>query len=97
MLQELTALLSASAKETGVELLNTPAEVAEYALQRSQYLATLQGQVGFEHAVVAERDAIVLFAGLSVVNKADAAQAKFIGVIQGAISIASIALTKGVG
>lgn len=95
MLNDLEQLLESAVKDTGVELSNTTAEVAQYTLQRSEFLATVVGQPGYQLAVIAERDNVALFAGLNFVAKADAAQQRFIGVIQGALAIAATAITKG--
>jgi len=85
-------LLSTSAEELGLELEGTARDLAVYAAERTAYLSTLVGQPGFEQAVVAERANVALRAGIAAIDSADAAQSRFLGVIQGALSIGAKAL-----
>ncbi len=85
-------LLEEAAKSTGVELVNGAKEVAAYAAQRAAVLATLVGRPGYQQAVIAERDNVALFAGVSGVDKADAGQQRLIGIIQGALALGAKAL-----
>lgn len=95
MKQELKNVLDAAIKETGVAVKADSAELAAYAAQRAAILATLIGQPGYELAVIAERDNVVLKAGIAAVGQADAAQARLIGVIQGALGISAQIIAGG--
>lgn len=89
---DLEHLLETAVRETGVELTQGSKEVATYAAQRAVFLAGLVGRPGYQQAVIAERDNVALFAGISGVNAADGAQQKLIGVIQGALALGARAL-----
>lgn len=86
---DLKALFEDAIAETGVSLQVGAAELAAYAAERSAHLATLVGDPGFMLAVRAERDAVSLRAGITAVQQADAADARIVGVIQGALSFAA--------
>lgn len=85
-------LLIDSLTETGLSLRAGLDSVAQYAAARATYLATLVGQPGFELAVRAERDSVAIFAGLVATQEARAADARVIGVIQGALLFGAKAL-----
>lgn len=85
-------LLKNSAEELGLEIKGGAKALAAYAAERTSYLSLLVGQPGFEQAVVAERANVALRAGILAIDTADAAQSRFIGVIQGALSIGAKAL-----
>lgn len=70
-------------KQTGADLAALPAEVAAYAAQRGAHLATYGQVPGFLRAVEAEADSVWLFATRRAMNKADAADARVWGLIQG--------------
>lgn len=84
---KIKAALEAALRETGVQLLHSTADVAIYTAQRAAHLSTIVGQEGFDEALQAERDAVCLFAGVSAVKEADAADARIVGLIQGALAI----------
>lgn len=88
----LSDLLEESAKELGLEIKGGAQALAVYAAERTSYLSLLVGQPGFEQAVVAERANVALRAGIAAIDTADAAQSRFLGVIQGALSIGAKAL-----
>lgn len=87
--EDLKALFQDAIEETGVSLQVGAAELAAYAAERSAHLATLVSDPGFQLAVRAERDAVALRAGITAVQQADAADARIVGVIQGALSFAA--------
>lgn len=89
-------LLSSSAEELGLAIEGNTRELAAYAAERTAYLSLLVGQPGFEQAVVAERANVALRAGIAAIDTADVAQSRFLGVIQGALSIGAKALAAGV-
>ena len=85
----LQALFQDAIEETGVGLQIGVAELATYAAERSAHLATLVSDPDFQLAVRAERDAVALKAGITAVQQADVADARIVGVIQGALSFAA--------
>ncbi len=87
--QDLATLFRDVADETGVILRVGADELAAYAAERSANLATLVGSVNFERAVRIERDSVALKAGIIAVQNADQADARLVGVIQGALSFAA--------
>jgi hypothetical protein len=86
---EFNGWLAQAITATGASLKRSAAEVALYTAQRAAHLATLAGQPGFEEAVIAERDAVALFAGVKLVEEADAADARFHGLIEGVLAVAA--------
>lgn len=84
--REFLNLITAVAKETGRSLKVAAGEVAEYAAQRASHLATIIDEPGFAEAVIAERDAVMLFAGMEVVDEADAIDERWIGAIHAGLS-----------
>lgn len=79
--------IEASLRETGGSLKRTSAEVATYTAQRAAHLATIVGQAGHAEAVIAERDAVCLFAGIAATREADAADQRVVGLIHGALAL----------
>ncbi len=84
---QFTAALDTALRETGLQLEKSAHEVAVYAALRSVQLTKAVGQKGFQEAVVAERDAVALYAGIQAVNNADAADARILGLIHGALAM----------
>lgn len=89
--EEFERLMRDVAKETGRDI-NNLRDVALYAQERATHLSLLVGQPGFEEAVRAERDNVALRGGISVVQLADAVDARIVGAIQGVLSIGARAL-----
>ena len=87
--QEFTDLIEQAAKDSGIELRAAAREVGVYAASRAAYLAGLVGQAGYDLAWRAETDNVALFAGIRAVREADSKQARFIGVLQGALWMAA--------
>lgn len=78
--------------ETGASLQMGVTELAAFAAERSVYLATLIDDPGFNRALRAERDAVVLEAGITAVQQADRIDRtaeRFIGLIQGGLALAA--------
>ena len=92
--EDFKSLIRGVIERSGASLTNSAADVAEYAAGRSAYLATLVGQPGFEEAVVAERQSVMLHAGIAAVNEADQIDAALAGVIEGALGMASRSLAR---
>lgn len=85
-------LLAGAAQEHGVTLKETPRALALYMTERAYHLASIAEQPGIELAVIAERDAVGLRAGLSAHDAARAGDGWLLGVIQGALAVAMRAL-----
>lgn len=83
----LKGALDAAVRETGAMLRKSSADVAAYTAQRAAHLMTIEGQAGFQEAVIAERDAVLTFAGMSTVRGADAADSHIVGLIHGALAV----------
>lgn len=90
--QDLKSLFESAIAETGIDLQQSAHDVALYTSQRMAHLALIVGLPGYEEALVAERDNVALFAGISAVNSADAADQRIIGIIQGALAIGAKAI-----
>ncbi len=91
-LNEFKTLLSDALSETGASLQGDLHEVALYANERAAHLSTLVGQAGFEHAVRAERDNVMLKAAVVATEQADAVDQRIVGLVQGALAIGAKAL-----
>ena len=78
--------------ESGVKLAGDAADVAKYAAERAAYLATLKGKKGFSDAVLAERDAVALKAGIVAKRSASVMEQRLIGALTGALRIAALAI-----
>lgn len=74
------------------ELRGNLAELVTYTAERAAYLSTLVGQKGYQEAVLAERDAVALKAGILSVKTADAADARLIGMIHVILGLGAKAL-----
>ncbi len=81
-MNQFEALLAALLEGTGQDLSQSGSDIAAYAAERTAILALLVGQVGFEQAVIVERDNVALFAGLQVVSNADGLRDRILGAIQ---------------
>ena len=85
MKEDIKAMLRQALDELGGEIQGTLDEVADYAASRAEHLATIVGEPGFDQAVLAERDAVALKAGLSVAKDARALDQRLVGLFQGAL------------
>ena len=85
---QLRGALDAAIRETGANLQHSTADVAAYAATRAAHLAAITSEPGFQEAVIAERDAVLLFAGVSAARSADAVDARIVGLIHGALAVA---------
>lgn len=83
------AIIEQAVRDTGVSLKTSTKELALYADDQAARLLSLVGQAGYDEAVIAARDNVVLRAGIASVDQADALQARFIGVLQGALGMAA--------
>lgn len=83
----LKSMLDQFVKETGATAEKSTADIATYTVQRSAHLTSGVNQPGFEEAVRAEYNNVKLFSGISVTHNADAADARFFGLITGAMAM----------
>jgi len=86
---QIVGLIEAAAARLGRTLGEDAAELGSYAADRARHLAGLVGQAGFEEALLAERDAVILKAGLLAIAAGDAADAELAGIIGGALGMAA--------
>jgi len=89
---QLVALLKEQAAEAGTTLSHDLKTVAAYASERVRHLTSIAAEPGFRLAVIAERDSIALMAAGRAIDQADATDARLIGIIDGALTIAVGAL-----
>lgn len=68
------------------------AELAAYAAERAAHLTTLVGLKGFEAAVIAERDAVALRAGIETHRQAAEVDQRLLGVIHAGLLFGAKAL-----
>lgn len=85
-------LLDAAVKETGAKLKEAPAVLAGYMAERAAHLSTISHEPGFEKAVRAERNNVALRAGIEAHNTASLMDHQLLGLIQGALRVAAVAL-----
>ena len=85
LIQQVIAVLAESGRELG----DTSESVANYARGRAIYLSTLTDDPGFALAVRAEQDNVLLYAGIALVDEADAADARIKGLLEGVLSVAA--------
>ncbi len=83
----LKSMLDQFVKETGATAKRSTADIATFTVQRSAHLTAGVGQPGFEEAVKAEYDNVKLFSGISLTHNADAGDARFFGLITGALAM----------
>lgn len=95
MKNQLEGLLCAAVNDTGLELKKAKDEVAVYMAERTAHLAQIVGLDGFDLAVIAERDNVAMFAGLSAVAQSDAIKDRVLGILQGALWMGAHALSGG--
>lgn len=82
---QLIASLTDQLKQTGKQFAVAAEEVASYTVERAQHLTTLAGDPNFNEALIAERDAVALKAGIAAVDNADTTDAKIVAFIQGVL------------
>lgn len=85
-------LLEAAVHETGARLKEAPAALAAYMSQRAEHLSLIAHEPGFDQAVIAERNNVALRAGLEASAQASQLDWQILGMIQGALRVAAVAL-----
>lgn len=83
--RDVQTLLRDSLRELQADLQLDLADLATYTAQRTAHLSTIAGLPGFDEAVIAERDAIALRAGINAVNAADKVDSRLIGLLHGVL------------
>lgn len=89
---ELLGVLKDVVEETGKELREGAEELAEFAAERSAHLAALVGDPEFAQAVKIERNSVAIRAGLVATAEAEAADARIVGAIHGALRVVAGAI-----
>lgn len=92
--EDLVGLIVDQAREVGQAVADDLDAVALYASQRADHLSLVlaSGEPGFEDALVAERDNVVLRAAVASVERADDLDSRILTVASRAIRIAATAL-----
>jgi hypothetical protein len=88
MHDEVADFVVAAAQRLGRQVQADSAELRDYVANIMQMLASALGEPGYDEALVAARDSVALFAGLQIVDSADAGDRELLGSIGGALSIA---------
>lgn len=88
---QLESLIADALKETGATAQLSAKEMVVEAQASAMRLSAAIGQPGYDEALRAERDVLALKAGLKLVAQADAADARVVGIIQGAIGLLAVA------
>lgn len=82
-------LIAGEAAAVGKQISANLDEVRAYAAERMLHLSTIVGERGYEEALVAERDSVLLRLGIAAVNSADAADQRIIGAVAGALALSA--------
>lgn len=90
--QDFIDLLKRNAAEVGLELKGDLQAIADYAAARAQHLSESVGEPGFDEALVAERDNVILFSASTAIDRADAVDARILGLVEGALAMGARAL-----
>lgn len=91
---DIVALIADQASQIGTGITNELDAVAQYAAARADHLALLlqNGEPGFDQALLAERDNVVLKAASGAVARADDLDARILAVAANGLRIAAVAL-----
>lgn len=92
IIEQFEALLGDVVDETKVDLKETKADVAQYMHARSLHLAGVVNDPGFSRALRAERNNVVMYAGLQIGDDVDSLQERVVGAIGAAMRIAASVL-----
>lgn len=94
-LDDFMGVLEDTLKETGRELRVSVADLRQRAGEQMALLALAAGEPGYERAVVAARDNVLLLAGIEAVEHADAVDSRIIGVVQAGLFMGARVLAAG--
>lgn len=89
---DLVALIVDEARAVGVEVRADLEDAKAYAAERAEALAAAVGEPGFDEAILAERDNVVLRVAVASVDRADAVDARVLSTAAGALRLAAVAL-----
>lgn len=81
--------------ETGVDLQHSVAEIGARAAERGVHLASIANEPGYAEAVIAERDALAIYAGIEAVERADSADEKARAMAMGILHVWILAAVGG--
>ncbi len=87
--KDLADLVQQAGKDAGLDLRTSAADVAAYAEKRVAHLRLAVGEPGFDRALKAEADNVLMYALEKSIDSADANDARLWGLIAGALSIAA--------
>lgn len=90
--EEFKSLFNDAIVDAGSSLNTTSEELAAFAAERTNHLANIVGDPGFEEALRAETDNVFIQASIIIVERADALDAKIQGLIAATLRIGAKAL-----
>lgn len=85
-------VLDAFVSETGRDLRLGTRELAQLAVAAQERLALAVGEPGFDGALIRERDALAIRAGIASVAQADALDGRLIGIIHAVLTLGVAAI-----
>ncbi len=94
--EDIIGLIRQNAVEAGVDLAESLTEATAYAAERAEHLASIVGEIGFEEAVQAERDSVLLRATSDAIQSADQIDARLLGIVEGAMTLGARAIAVAV-
>ena len=91
---DIVSLITSQAEQVGQAIVDEIDAVAQYASERADHLSLIlaSGEPGFDEALVAERDNVVLRAAVGAVTNADDLDGRILSVAAQGLRIAAIAL-----
>ena len=92
---QFAALLKSQGVAARDDLVLAADRVADYAVEQSAQLVPLVADAGFMLAVTAAAQNVLMKAGLNLTAQADAADARFVGLLEGGLAIGARALAAG--
>lgn len=93
--EEMIRVIEQAAFRLGRDVETYGSELKDYAATRMEFLSTILDEPGFDEALEAERDNVVLKMALGIVDGADAADAELLGVVAGTLSMGARLLAGG--
>ena len=87
--KELVDLLKDELELTGRCLKGGGLNLSRYVADRAKHLSKIIGQPGFDLALEAERDNVMAKATMQLVDEADAADARLLNLLLGALTLAA--------
>lgn len=94
-LDDFMSVLQGTLKETGRELKVSVSDLRQRAAEQMAQLALAAGEPGYDRAVIAARDNVLLLAGIESVERADAVDNRIIGVVQAGLFMGAKVLAGG--